>query len=90
MRPAGFLGGTLDPGRLVLETLLRPVGLHIDRLDDAIVGEVVEVFADRIVATDRLIGTKDARLHRPDQPGKVGLTPYVMMRIDDTGHAALR
>jgi hypothetical protein len=89
VRPAGFLGGALDPGRFVLEALLGPVGLHINRLDDAIAGEVVEVFADRIVATDRLIGAEDARLHRPEQPGKVGLTPDVMMRIDDTGHAAL-
>src|SRR5260370_822312 len=82
-RPAGLLGGPLDPGRLVLETLLRAVGLHIDRLDDAIAGEVVEIFAERIVATDRFVGTEDARLHWPDQPGKIGLTPYVMMRIDD-------
>src|SRR5882724_6596993 len=90
MRPAGFRGGALHPGRLVLVPRLRPIRLYIDRLDDAIAREVVEVFADRIVATDRFVGTEDARLHRPDQPGKIGLAPYVMMRVDDADHAALR
>src|SRR5882672_651120 len=89
MRPARFLGAALHPGRLVLEPLLRPIGLHIDRFDDIIAGEVVEVFADRIVATDRLIGTEYARLHRTHQPGKIGLAPYVVMRVDNAGHAAL-
>src|SRR5882757_9545184 len=89
MRPAGFRGGALHPGRLVLVPRLRPVRLHIDRLDDAITREVVEVFTDRIVATDRFVGTEDARLHRPDQPRKIGLAPYVMMRVDDADHAVL-
>ena len=74
MRPAAFLGGALHPGRLVLESLRRPIGLYIDRFDDAIAGEIVEIFADRIVATDRLVGAEDARLHRlrparEDRPG---------------------
>src|SRR6267154_3823553 len=89
MRPAGFLGGALHPGRLVLEPRRRPIGLHVDRFDDTMAGEVVEIFADRIVATDRLVGTEYARLHRPDQPGKIGLAPDVMMRIDNADHAAL-
>src|ERR1700691_3684154 len=89
MRPAGFLGGALHPGGLVLESFLRPIGLYIDRFDDAMAGEVVEIFADRIVAPDRLIGTEDAWLHRSDQPGQIGLAPDVMVRVDDTGHAAL-
>src|ERR1700677_1604154 len=89
MRPAGFLGGALHPGGFVLESLLGPIGLYIDRFDDATAGEVVEIFADRIVAPDRLIGAEDARLHRSDQPGQIGLAPDVMMRVDDTGNAAL-
>src|SRR3979490_2491611 len=89
MRPAYFLGGALHPSRLVLEPRGRPIGLHVDRLDDTIAGEGIEIFADRIVATDRLVGTEYARLHRPDQPGKIGLAPDVMMRIDNADHAAL-
>ena len=89
MRPAGLLRRALHPGGFVLETLVRPVGLDIDRLDDALAGEVVEIFVDRIVAPDRLVGTEDARLHRADEPRQVGLAPDVVMRVDDAGHAAL-
>src|SRR5229473_5170747 len=89
MRPACFLGGALHPGRLVLEPRRHPIGLHVDRFDDTIAGEVVEIFADRIVTTDRFVRTEYARLHRPDQPGKIGLAPDVMMRIDNADHAAL-
>ena len=89
VRPACLVGGPLHPGRLVLISLRRPVGLHVDRLDDAEAGEVGAIFLDRIVAPDRLVGAENARLHRPDEPGKVGLPPDMMMAIDDRNHAAL-
>ncbi len=81
--------GLLHPGGLVLELAVRPVGLDIDRAGDAGALEVGEIFLDRIVAADRLVGAEDARLHRPGQPGQIGLTPDVMMSVDDAGHAAL-
>ena len=37
---------------------------------------------------DRLVGAEDARLHRAAQPGQVGLTPDVVMGVDEFGHAA--
>src|ERR1700738_2465514 len=89
VRPAGLFGGALHPGGLTIEPLGRPIGLHIDRFYDAIAGEVIEIFADRIIAPDRFVRTKYARLHRPDQPGQISLPPDMMMRVDDAGHAAL-
>ena len=44
----------------------------------------------RIIAADRLVGSENARLHRADEPGQVGLPPDVMMAVDDRDHAALR
>ena len=35
VRPARLVGGPLHPGRLLLVSLGRPVGLHINRFDDA-------------------------------------------------------
>src|SRR6185437_13000469 len=87
--PAMFIGGLLYPGRLVLETVIRPVGLDVDRAGDATACEIAEIFIDRIVAADRLVGTEDARLHRTDQPGQVGLSPDMMMTVDNIRHAAL-
>ena len=88
VRPAVVLRGLLHPGGFVLETIIGPVGLHIDRARHAGAGEIVEIFLDRIVAPDRLVGAEDARLHRAAQPGQVGLTPDMMMGIDEFGHAA--
>ena len=51
-------------------------------------GEVGEIFADQIVAPDRLVGAEDARLHRPVEPRQVGAPPDVVMSVDDGGHAA--
>ncbi len=89
VRPAVLVRGLLHPGRLVLEAVVGPVGLHVNRAGDAGALEIVEIFLDRIVAADRLVGPEDARLHRAGQPGQVGLTPDVMMGVDDVGHAAL-
>src|SRR4029078_9592356 len=47
------------------------------------------IFADRIVAADRLIGPEDARLHRAGQPCEVRLPQDMMMRLDNVGNAAL-
>ena len=89
VRPTGPVGGPLHPGRLVLISLGRPVGLHVDRLDDAEAVEVGAIFFDRIVAPDRLVGTENARLHRAHEPREVGLPPDVVMAVDDRNHAAL-
>ncbi len=83
VRIAGLVGGALDVGDLVLEAVLGPVGLHIDRLDDVAAGDVGEIFADRIIAPDRLVGAENARLHRPIEPGQIGPPPDVMMGVDD-------
>ena len=88
VRPVMILRGLLHPGRFVLEAVVGPVGLHIDRARHAGACEVAEIFLNRIVAPDRLVGAEDARLHRTAQPGQVGLTPDMMMGIDDFGHAA--
>src|SRR4051794_34301228 len=89
MRPAVLGGGLLHPGGLVLEVLIGPVGLHIDRARDAGALEVVEIFLDRVIAPDRLVGAEDARLHRSGEPGQVGLPPDVMVAVDDFAHATL-
>src|ERR1700730_14677865 len=68
------------------------MALRIDRFYDERAreaDEVIEIFADRILAPDRFVRTKYARLHRPDQPGQISLLPDMMMRVDDAGHAAL-
>src|ERR1043166_2154087 len=88
MRPAKFVRRLLHPGGFIFETVIGPVGLHIDRLGDAGACEIGEILLDRIVAPDRLIGAEDARLHRPGQPGQVRLTPDVMMCVDERAHAA--
>ena len=59
------------------------------RIHDAAAGDVGEVFLDRVVAADRLIGPEDARHHRPREPRQIGLPPDVMMRVDDgLGHGS--
>ena len=88
VRPAARVGHLLHPGDLVLEFVLRPVRLHVDRLHHARAGEVLEELVDQVVAPDRPVGAEDARLHRAGQPRHVGLPPDVMVRIDDVGHAA--
>ena len=88
VRPAMILRGLLHPGGFVLEAVVGPVGLHIDRARYAGAREVAEIFLNRIVAPDRLVGAEDARPHRTAQPGQVGLTPDMMMGIDEFGHAA--
>src|SRR4051795_11826954 len=89
MRPAVLLGGMLHPGGLVLETVIGPVCLNIERAGDAAAFEVAEIFLNRVIAPDRLVRTKKARLHRTHQPGQVGLAPDMMVPIDDVRHATL-
>ena len=88
VRPAGFIRHSLHPRDLVLEPVRRPVGLHVDRTRHPAVREVVEILVDEVVAPDRLVGTEDPRLHRPEQPREIGLAPDVVVRVDDreTGH----
>src|SRR5258705_4477877 len=83
-----ILCGLLHPGGFVFEAVVGPVGLHIDRARYTGACEIAEIFLDRIVAPDRLVGAEDARLHRAAQPGQVGLTPDMMMGIDNISHAA--
>src|SRR5581483_4819494 len=90
MRPAVFVRGLLHPGGFVLEAIVRPIGLHIDRSGHAGTRKVIQIFLDRIVAPDRVIGTENALLHRSTQPRQVGLTPDMMMCVDEIAHAALR
>jgi hypothetical protein len=68
VRPSMLVRGLLNPGRLVLEAVVGPVGLNINRFGHARACEIGEIFLDRIIAADRLIGPEDARLHRADQP----------------------
>src|SRR5215471_15752254 len=89
VRPAVLIRGPLHPGRLVLEAVVGPVGLHIDRSRHARTGEIAEIFLDGVVAPDRFIRTKDARLHRTRQPGQIGLPPDMVVGIDNIAHAAL-
>src|SRR5437763_1293514 len=88
MRPATTVSRLLHPGGFVFEAVIGPVGLHIDRLGDAGACEIGEIFLDRVVAADRLIGAENARLHGSAQPGQVRLTPDVMMCVDERAHAA--
>ena len=88
VRPAMRVGHRLHPGDLLDGLVLGPVALDIDRFLDAAAGDVGEIFLDRIVAPDRLVGTEDARHHRPLQPGQIGLAPDVVMGVDDRDHAA--
>ena len=88
LRKTGLVGGALHVGDFVLEGVLRPIGLHVNRCGDAAVGDVGEIFADRIVAPDRLVRAEDARLHRPVEPWQIGPPPDVVMGIDDRCHAA--
>src|SRR6266513_166924 len=89
VRPSILVRGLLHPGRFVLEAVLGPVGLHVDRPGHTRAGEIVEIFTDGIVAPDRFIGAENTRLHRAGQPGQVSLAPDVMMRVDEVSHAAL-
>ena len=84
------VGNRLHPGDLFDIARRIPVGLDIDRGDDAIVFDVGEIFGDRIVAADRVVGAENARHHRPVQPRLIRLAPDVMMGIDqvETGHGA--
>ena len=65
VRPAGLVGRPLHPGRLVLVSARAPSWSARRPIDDAGAGEVGAELLDRIVAADRLVGTEDARLHRP-------------------------
>src|SRR5258707_12837081 len=78
----------LHPRGFIFEAVIGPVGLHVNRADDAGAREIVEIFANGIIAADRFIGPEDARLHRAGQPGEIRLTPDMMMGVDDTSHAA--
>ena len=90
MRPAGFIRRALDPGDLVLESLWRPVGLHVDRSTDTATVEIGEELVDQVVAANGLIGSEDARLHRARQPRQVRLPPDVMMCVDEAAHGIVR
>jgi hypothetical protein len=87
MRPAAFVGCLLHPGNLFLGAIRSPVRLHVDGFLDARPGNVAQVFVDRIVAANRLVGTKNARQHRANEPRQIGLPPDVMMRVDNGNHA---
>jgi hypothetical protein len=88
LRKTGLVGGALHVGDFVLEGVLRPIGLHVNRCGDAAVGNVGEIFADRIVTPDRLVRTEDTWLHRPVEPRQIGPPPDVVMGVDDRRHAA--
>src|SRR5262249_10875652 len=88
MRPAMFIRRLLHPGGLVFEAVIGPIGLYIDRSRHAGGGKIGEIFLNRIVATDRLIGAEDARLHGTGQPRQIRLTPNVVMCVDEFTHAA--
>ena len=65
-----------------------PIALHVDGLRHAGAGEIGQIFADQIVAPDRLVGAEDARLHRSVEPRQIAAAPDVVMRVDDVRHAA--
>src|SRR5262249_22136422 len=69
----------------------RPVGLHIDRLDDVAALGIGQELIDRIVAADRLVGAEDARHLGALQPSEIGQAPDVVMTVDggDCLHASL-
>ena len=83
-----LVGLGLHPGDFVLGPLGRPVGLHVDGFFHARVFDVGQIFLDRIVAADRLVGAEDARQHRADEPGEVLLAPDVVVGVDDGDHEA--
>ena len=83
VRETMLVGNCLHPGDFLDGARGRPVGLHVNRGDDAGIFDVVEIFADRVVAPDRLVGPENARHHGPVQPGLVRLAPNVMMGVDD-------
>jgi hypothetical protein len=88
VREAMRIGGSLQPGDFLDAARRLPIGLDIDRGNDARVLDVGKIFADRIVAPDRVVGSKNARHCRSGQPRLVGFTPDVMMGVDDVemGH----
>jgi hypothetical protein len=86
LRKAGFIGGLLHVGHFVLEAILGPIGLHIDRPGHAAAGDVGKILADRIVAADRFIRSEDARLHRSVEPRQIGPPPDVVMCVDNCRH----
>ena len=90
VRPAARVGHRLHPLDLVERAGGRPVGLYIDRARNAVRFGVGQIFADQVVAPQRLIGPEDARHHGPGEPRQIGLPPDVMMGVDDAGHAPLR
>ena len=89
MRPSVLVRRALHPGGFVFEAVVGPIGLHIDRSGHAGACKIGAIFLNRIIAPDRVIGSKDARLHRTDQPGQVRPTPDMMMCVDELTHAAL-
>ena len=87
---AGPVGQGLHPGHLVHGARWRPVGLHVDGFLDAAPVDVAQIFLDRVVAPDRLVGAEDTRARRPREPRQVPPPPDVMMRVDDPLHGGRR
>ena len=88
LRKAGFVGSALHIGDFILEAILRPIALYVDRLRNAGAGEIGEIFVDQIVAADRFVRSEDARLHRSVEPRQIAAAPDVVVRVDNVGHAA--
>src|SRR5580698_2124702 len=83
---AGLVDRLLHVGDFVLEPVLCPIRLNVNRLGHTGTGEVGQEFADRIVTPDRLVWAKDARLHGAVEPRQVATAPNVMMCVNDSGH----
>ncbi len=86
VRPAGPLGGILDPPDFLLELLRWPIRLDIDRLRHPARGGLGTVLLYRVVASYRPVRPEDAGLHRAGQPRKVRLSPDVEMAVDQGAH----
>ena len=59
MRPSGSVGHRLHPSRLIEALSGRPVGLDINGSHDMAACNVGFKFLDRVIPTDRFVGTED-------------------------------
>ena len=68
--------------------LQAPVGLHVDRLAEALGLGVGLVVVDRVgLALQRLVGAEDARDHRPVEPREPFGGPDVVVRVDEVSQS---
>lgn len=81
--PPGSVRHGLYPGDFGQRPVVRPVRLHVNGFRDVCPRDVLEVFADWIVAFDGIVRTKNAWNGRPLQPGQINLAPNVMVGVDD-------